>query len=679
MTSLFTLRCNLRAAGYRPIPVNGKRPSVQGWQHINASEEDIRTWEREHRHASNTGVLTKLAPAFDIDILSEDAAEAVERLVRDRYEEAGTVLIRIGLPPKRAVLFRTDAPFRKITVNLIAPNGDGDQKVELLGDGQQLVIAGTHPKTRKPYVWFGGEPGVVKRDALPYITEEQARRLVEDAAELLCHNFGYRRPANRPREANGEPGGADDWAYLYDNIRHGRALHDSLRDLAAKMVRSGMSGGATVNSLRALMDKADCARDIRWQARRDDIPRLVDSATGKFRDDAPQLASEATLAAATIDQTLDVFDKWLALPDKTPIYATLGAVAANYLEGDPVWLGLIGPPSSAKTEILNSTSLLPHVVQAATVTVAGLLSGTPKKQTQKGAQGGLLRQIGDFGIVALKDFGSILSLHTETKAEVLAALREVFDGAWTRHLGTDGGRTLAWKGKVGLIFAATGVIDSHYSVIGSMGDRFLLSRLAPVGRGQFARALRHVGAGSGLMRKELADAVAALFAGRCAEPRKISEAEIKRIDDAIMLAVRLRGAVARDRQSREIEAVYGAEGTARIGLALERLLAGLDTLGVARQTALKVIESVALDSVPPSRRQAYEYLRDLRGQEATTPNIAKHMALPTVTVRRVLEELIAYRLASRTSQGQGKPDLWRWIDWEFEHPLDDPKNDEEAA
>jgi hypothetical protein len=360
----------------------------------------------------------------------------------------------------------------------------------------------------------------------------------------------------------------------------------------------------------------------------------------------------------TIEQTLEVFDRWLILPDRTPVYAVLGTVAANLLPGDPVWLGLIGPPSSAKTEILNSTSLLPHVVQAATLTPAGLLSGTPKKQHDKGAKGGLLRQIGDFGIISLKDFGSILSMRPDAKAEVLAALREVYDGAWTRHLGTDGGRTLAWKGKVGLIFGATGVIDSHYGVIGAMGDRFLLSRLAPVGHGQFDRALQHVGAATGQMRKEMAEAVAGLFTARRPEPQPISNEEVARIDRVITLVVRLRGAIERDRTSREIEAVYGAEGTARIGLMLERFLAGLDTLGIDREMALGIIEAVAMDSVPPLRRRAYEYLEPLAPAQVETAIIAKALGLPTVTVRRALEDLAAYGLVDRIAQGQGKPDLW---------------------
>src|SRR5262249_49354532 len=63
--------------------------------------------------------------------------------------------------------------------------------------------------------------------------------------------------------------------------------------------------------------------------------------------------------------------------------------------------------------------------------------------------------------------------NAEPRAETLAAMREIYDGSWTRHLGSAGGKSLTWKGKVAIVFAATEVIDAHHAVIGAMGDRFL--------------------------------------------------------------------------------------------------------------------------------------------------------------------------------------------------------------
>ena len=284
---------------------------------------------------------------------------------------------------------------------------------------------------------------------------------------------GRSRTADSPKLNGGQGKGESDWTYLYDNIREGRELHDSIAVLAAKLIACGTNSGAAVNQLRALMEGSKAPKDERWRTRVREIPGAVDSAVAKYGkqpEPAEPVAAVAeekpSTSGYTIDNLITVFEKWLILKDHTPIYAMLGAIAANLLPGDPVWLGLIAPPSSAKTELLNSISGLPHVIQAATVTPSGLLSGTPDKQKDKGARGGLLRQIdgfGGFGIICLKDFGSVLSMHAETRAETLAALREVYDGAWTRHLGSAGGKTLSWKGKVAIIFAATEVIDSHHS------------------------------------------------------------------------------------------------------------------------------------------------------------------------------------------------------------------------
>jgi hypothetical protein len=666
-------RLKLVHAGFIPIPLHGKIPPLQSWQTLtNVTPEQIDMWAKTWPDARNTGALTRAMPTLDLDILSEEAARALENHVRERYEESGPILVRIGKPPKRAMLFRTIEPFAKFVVNLISPNGS-QEKIEFLADGAQVVAFGIHPETKKPYRWHGGQPGDTRLEELPYIREAEAHMLVNELVQILIDQFGYMRAKERPgkhkskgngQDAEDQGGGTGDWQYLYDNIRNGQALHDSLRDLAAKMIASGMNAGAAVNALRALIDGATCPHDERWRERRDEIPRLVDSAEARFKQQQHDEAKPA-LAPAAIDEVLETFERWLILPDLTPVLAVLGTIAANYLPGDAVWLAVIAPPSSAKTEILNATAGLPHVVRAATLTPAGLLSGTPKKQQAKGAKGGLLQQIGDFGILVFKDFGSILSMHTETKAETLAALREVYDGSWTRHLGSDGGRTLHWQGKVGLITAATGVIDSHYAVIGAMGDRFLFSRLAPTqGQAQFSRALEHVGDVTKQMRAELMEAVARLFVGRKKEPRPISNDEARRIGAAVSLAVRLRGAVERDRRTREVEAIYGAEGTARVGLALERLLAGLDTLGVERERAMEVVLAVALDSVPPLRCAAYKTVE--RYKTAETSDVATALGLPTNTARRILEDLAAYGLVTRESQGQGKADLWHRANWEAE-------------
>jgi hypothetical protein len=139
------------------------------------------------------------------------------------------------------------------------------------------------------------------------------------------------------------------------------------------------------------------------------------------------------------------------------------------------------------------------------------------------------------------------------------------------------------------------------------------------------------------------------------------------------LVVRLRGAVERDRYRRDLDAVYGAEGPARLGLSLERLLAGLDALGVERGVALDVVISVALDSTPPLRRNIYRYLCEPLNPlnppppgapllvMRTTKEVAGAMGLPSTTVRRGLEELTSYGLAHCLPAKQGAANQWQGI------------------
>jgi hypothetical protein len=382
-----------------------------------------------------------------------------------------------------------------------------------------------------------------------------------------------------------------------------------------------------------------------------------------------------------LQDVLKTFREWLYLPDPGIVYAILGAVAANLLDGDPVWLLAVGPPGGGKSEILAATGGLPNIHPAATLTEPALLSGTPKKDRAESAKGGLLREMGRFGIIVCKDFGSVLSMHRDARAAVLAALREVYDGSWTRHLGTSGGQSLTWAGKVGLLAGCTQAIDRHHAVMGAMGERFALYRL-PVSDPdeQARRALEHDGREQE-MREQLSSAVAGLFhAGPPATPPALTRTGSKRLIQLATLAVRCRSAVERDGYSREVELVPDAESPTRLVKALARLLAGIHAIGADDADAWKVINKCALDCIPALRLAVIVHLYE--NSDGTTTDIASAVKHPTQTARRALEDLAAHGVIHRKSNGQGNADTWRITEWtadRYATALTVPETSEDAA
>jgi hypothetical protein len=187
--ALIADRVQLINNGFDPVLCDGKRSLEDGWADKNApTAREIEERSKAHPRWTNTGLLARNAPGLDIDILDEDAAQAIEDLTRQRFGARGRILVRIGLPPKRLIPFRCDDPFKKLAV----PFASGG-KLEFLGSGQQFVALGEHPDTRRPYEWEDGKsPLNVRRDELPYITEAEARALVTASVKLLADNFDYR-------------------------------------------------------------------------------------------------------------------------------------------------------------------------------------------------------------------------------------------------------------------------------------------------------------------------------------------------------------------------------------------------------------------------------------------------------------------------------------------------------
>jgi hypothetical protein len=199
-------RLALVASGYLPIPCEGKKPigpeeGGRGWQNSNATADDIKQWRHLHPHAQNTGILTRTVPAVDIDVRDEEVATRLHAMVAQLVPGA---LVRYGKRPKRALLFKTNEPFHKMQTPVYeSPDGQKHQ-VEILCNGQQIVVFGPHPESGLDYEWEGASPGGVKRDHLPELTAATAQQIVAEAVAIM-EGQGWKRAGKAIDNGHAEP------------------------------------------------------------------------------------------------------------------------------------------------------------------------------------------------------------------------------------------------------------------------------------------------------------------------------------------------------------------------------------------------------------------------------------------------------------------------------------------
>jgi hypothetical protein len=241
--SVFKKRAAAHANGFPLVQCDGKRPVEPSWQLKPVTAEELVTWGTRE-----TGSLAKNTPGIDYDILDPDAVEALVNATRDWFDGRGTILQRVGRFPKCLIPLRTSQPFPKIQVVLRGPNGVR-HKIEVLGDGQQYIIDGTHPETGEPYTWRDDlSPMTVRRDDLPEVDEAEVRQLVDYAIDLLITQFGFSvvhaapSPEPRPNEipTNHAPVDVEArFAAMEYQGADGSGINDTLKSTFGAMLRKG--------------------------------------------------------------------------------------------------------------------------------------------------------------------------------------------------------------------------------------------------------------------------------------------------------------------------------------------------------------------------------------------------------------------------------------------------------
>ena len=259
-------------------------------------------------------------------------------------------------------------------------------------------------------------------------------------------------------------------------------------------------------------------------------------------------------------------------------------------------------------------------------------------------------------LVVMKDFTTILSMRSENQQEILAQLREAYDGKYCKVFGN--GKEVSWEGQFGLIGACTPVYDNHYGVIGSMGERFILYRTdTKNGYAMGMQAQRVVGQEK-QMREEIRDALHR-FISQFSSLEKIcietGEDIKRRVVNLACFCAYARCPVERDRYDRTIKYDPSPEGPARLVKQLMQIGAGLAIVNgkpEIDENVYRTVKKIGRDLLPMQRLRIIESMwtvnaTEHNGQWLKIKEVAESVNMPGATAKLLLEDMMAVGIMNR--------------------------------
>ncbi len=336
---------------------------------------------------------------------------------------------------------------------------------------------------------------------------------------------------------------------------------------------------------------------------------------------------------------------YMHMPNPDILHAVVGTVAANMIEGYPVWLMILGPPGSGKSEWLDSLRQIPGMNEAASISgEAAFLSATPARERSDKASGGILREVGAHGGLVINDFTSVLSLREDVLKQVMTVFRETYIGRWTRDVGAEGGMKINWEGKVAYIAGCTGAIDQYHQIASALGERWLYYRLDEEDGFQKSMQLLGTGRPEG-WKTDFAALIAGFIEGqdlRFGEQkpkRPFTDYEKVRIIDMARIAVRCRSTVSRDRFTKEVVGARETENEMRVTGALGQLLIALEFIGVKEEDRWRLLGKISLDSMPKLRQLVVMAAWKAKDQGVTLSQLKSEIGASLPTITRTVEDL----------------------------------------
>lgn len=310
----------------------------------------------------------------------------------------------------------------------------------------------------------------------------------------------------------------------------------------------------------------------------------------------------------------------------------ISAVSKALTDEEPLWLMLVGAPSSGKSEAIRLLDLLADL-RVDELTRAGLLSwgtGAGKKSKKVG----ILTRIPPHSLVTVSDFSTVITASDrEGRARMFGMLRVVYDGHVYRGIGGEpagDGNELEWSGHLTLIAAATPIIDAATAFEGALGERWLTLRLAEsdttraVERARYILDRRDVTARRKAVQTIARDLV---LEARTRIPQHLPDDLPARLVNLAVFVAHARTGVQHEGNGahRVIVGIPTPEEPTRLVGQLTRFARCAIALGLTPEDALRLSINVAHDSVPLGRMRALRAVAELGEAGATVSDV--HRAL----------------------------------------------------
>jgi hypothetical protein len=373
----------------------------------------------------------------------------------------------------------------------------------------------------------------------------------------------------------------------------------------------------------------------------------------------------------------------LTSEDENVIDIAFATYVGNRLGGDPLWVCIIGPPASGKTEIIASMDGYASVFLLSSLTPNTFISG--KESTSPNERNPSLLPRLDGKLVLFKDLTTILMKHRDAKSEIFSQLREIYDGRYVKAFGT--GKTEDWKGKFGILAGVTPVIDREFAINSLLGERFLYYRMHTRDHANAARMAIERTTGSDAYREDFQRAVHGFLTWLDSNLHTDVSfgADTKQcLVNLATLCTHARSAVLRNRDQ-TLQSMPEPEGPSRMVKQLSLLAKALTLVhgkDSVDQVIYALVKEVARDSLPRLRLKVLEALWEMfiEGWEVQdgeivwpwhrTSEITERANLPPATARLVLEDLMLLNLVMRSAEVTGNAHVWqpskRMNEWAIE-------------